>query len=288
MLNNKGMENYKTLNNKGTKMDKKIIFLDLDGTLTNDEKKITPKTKEALMDIQKRGHIVALASGRPTPGMGFIAKELELEKYGGYVMSFNGGKIINWKTKETVFENTLDRKYLPDLIRYARQNNLGLITYDNKQGLVATRVDPYVMLETVKINRIPAFLTDVVKYVDYNPNKCLYTVDPEFSEYHEKRLAEKFGDVLSVYRSTDYFIEIVPKGIDKAASIKVLIDKLNIPHENTIACGDGFNDLSMIKYAAVGVAMENAVDAVKESADYITASNNDDGIAKVVEKFITD
>lgn len=269
-------------------MDKKIIFLDLDGTLTNDEKKITPKTKEALLDIQKRGHIVALASGRPTPGMGFIAKELELEKYGGYVMSFNGGKIINWKTKETVFENTLDRKYLPDLIRYARQNNLGLITYDNKQGLVATRVDPYVMLETVKINRIPAFLTDVVKYVDYNPNKCLYTVDPEISEYHEKRLAEKFGDVLSVYRSTDYFIEIVPKGIDKAASIKVLIDKLNIPHENTIACGDGFNDLSMIKYAAVGVAMENAVDAVKESADYITASNNDDGIAEVVEKFITD
>lgn len=203
-------------------------------------------------------------------------------------MSFNGGKIIDWKTKETVFENTLDKKYLPNLIRYARQNNLGLITYDNKQGLVATRVDPYVMLETVKINRIPAFLTDVVKYVDYNPNKCLYTVDPEISEYHEKRLAEKFGNVLSVYRSTDYFIEIVPKGIDKAASIKVLIDKLNIPHENTIACGDGFNDLSMIKYAAVGVAMENAVDAVKENADYITASNNDDGIAKVVEKFITD
>lgn len=288
MLNNKGMEKLENINNKGTKMDKKIIFLDLDGTLTNDEKKITPKTKEALMDIQKRGHIVALASGRPTPGMGFIAKELELEKYGGYVMSFNGGKIIDWKTKETVFENTLDRKYLPDLIRYARQNNLGLITYDNKQGLVATRVDPYVMLETVKINRIPAFLTDVVKYVDYNPNKCLYTVDPEISEYHEKRLAQKFGDVLSVYRSTDYFIEIVPKGIDKAASIKVLIDKLNIPHENTIACGDGFNDLSMIKYAAVGVAMENAVDAVKESADYITASNNDDGIAEVVEKFITD
>ena len=59
------------------------------------------------MDIQKRGHIVALMSGRPTPGMGFDGKELELEKYGGYVMSFNGGKIIDWKTKETVFENTL-------------------------------------------------------------------------------------------------------------------------------------------------------------------------------------
>ena len=121
-------------------MDKKIIFLDLDGTLTNDEKKITPKTKEALMDIQKRGHIVALASGRPTPGMGFISKELELEKYGGYVMSFNGGKIINWKTKEKVFENTLDRKYLPDLIRYALREEIfhfGVAIQSEKTGAIS-------------------------------------------------------------------------------------------------------------------------------------------------------
>ena len=153
-------------------MDKKINIFGLDGTLTNDEKKITPKTKEALMDIQKRGHIVALASGRPTPGMGFIAKELELEKYGGYVMSFNGGKIIDWKTKETVFENTLDRKYLPDLIRYARQNNLGLITYDNKQGLVATRVDPYVMLETVKIKQNTSIFNRCSKVCGLHPNNA--------------------------------------------------------------------------------------------------------------------
>ena len=121
----------------------KIIFLDLDGTLTNDEKKITPKTKDALMEIQKQGHIVALASGRPTPGMVPVAKELELEKYGGYILSFNGGKIINWKTKETVFENVMDRKYIPELLRYARQNNLGLITYDANHALVATRMDKY-------------------------------------------------------------------------------------------------------------------------------------------------
>ena len=78
----------------------------------------------------------------------------------------------------------------------------------------------------------------------------------------------------------------MPKGIDKAASIKVLIEKLGISRENTIACGDGFNDLSMIRYAGVGVAMENAVDAVKAEADYITASNNDDGIVQVIEKYI--
>lgn len=265
---------------------KKIIFLDLDGTLTNDEKKVTPKTKEALLKMQEQGHIVALASGRPTPGMVQLAEELELEKYGGYILSFNGGKIINWKTKETIFENVMDRKYIPDLIKYARQNNLGLITYDDKHALVATRMDKYIALEALFINKIPAYMMDVVKYVDYNPNKCLFTANPEISEYHEKRIAEKFGDKLGIYRSSDYFIEVMPKGIDKAASIKVLIETLGIPRENTIACGDGYNDLSMIQYAGIGVAMENAVDVVKAEADDITASNNHDGIAQVIEKYI--
>lgn len=265
---------------------KKVLFLDLDGTLTNDEKKVTPKTKEALMEMQEQGHIVALASGRPTPGMVPIAREIQLEKYGGYIMSFNGGKIINCKTNETIFENVVDRKYLPELIRYARQNNLGLITYDAKHALVATRMDKYIALEAMFINKIPAYMTDVEKYVNYNPNKCLYTADPEVSEYHERKIAEQFGNNLGIYRSSDYFIEVVPKGIDKAAAIKVLIEKLEIPRENTIACGDGFNDLSMIRYAGVGVAMENAVDAVKSEADYITASNNNDGIVQVIKKYI--
>lgn len=201
-------------------------------------------------------------------------------------MSFNGGKIINWKTKETVFENVMDRKYIPELLRYARQNNLGLITYDANHALVATRMDKYIAMEAMFINKIPAYMTDVVKYVNYNPNKCLFTVEPELSEYHEKILSEKFGRELGIYRSCDYFIEVVPKGIDKAASIKVLTSQLGISRENIIACGDGFNDLSMIQYAGVGVAMENAVDAVKKEADYITTSNNEDGIAKVIEKYI--
>lgn len=265
---------------------RKILFLDLDGTLTNDEKKVTKKTREALIRIQQQGHIVALASGRPTPGMVPVAENIELGKYGGYVMSFNGGKIIDWKTKKTVFEQVMDRKYIPQLLRYARQNNLGLITYDAERALVATRMDKYISLEALYINRIPAYMTDVEKYVDYNPNKCLFTADPSVSEYHEKIIQEKFGEQLEIYRSSDYFIEVMPKGMDKAASIKVLIEKLGIPRENTIACGDGFNDLAMIRFAGMGVAMENAVDAVKAEADYITGSNNHDGIVQVIEKFM--
>lgn len=250
------------------------------------KKKITPKTKNALMKIQQQGHIVALASGRPTPGMIPIARELQLEKYGGYIIAFNGGKIIDCHTGETVFETVMDRKYIPELVRYARQNNLGLITYDAKHALVATRMDKYISLEAIFINKIPAYMTDVEKYVDYNPNKCLFTVEPSVSAYHEKKIAEKFGKELEIYRSSDYFIEVMPEGIDKASAVKFFVENRGIQREDTIACGDGFNDLSMIQYAGIGIAMDNAVEAVKAKADDITSSNNQDGIAKVIEKYI--
>lgn len=136
------------------------------------------------------------------------------------------------------------------------------------------------------INKLPLKEKNLVEYVDYNPNKCLLTAPGEIAAEHEKILSKKFEGRISIYRSEPFFIEALPMGIDKAHSIEVLINHLGIPKENTIACGDGFNDLTMIKYAHVGVAMANATDVVKENADYITKSNNEDGIAHVIEKFI--
>lgn len=264
---------------------RKIIFLDVDGTLTNDDKVITPKTLQALVDIQKKGHIVALASGRPTPGMAFLADQLQLDAYEGYVLSFNGGKIVNWKTKEVLKENTLSNKFLPKLVSYANNNGIGLITYDEEGVIAGTRIDKYIETEA-RINKIPYKRVDLVDYVDYNLNKCLLTAPDEIAAIHERQLAGLFKDELNVFRSAPFFIEVVPKGIDKAASILWLAEYLSIPVQDTIACGDGFNDLSMVKAAGVGVAMENGQDIVKESADYITGSNNADGLVEVIERFI--
>ena len=266
-------------------MDRKVLLLDLDGTLTNDDKKVTPKTLKALKQIMEEGHIVALASGRPTPGVAQVAKTLELDKYGGYVLSFNGGKVINWKTKEVIYENALSKEYIPELVDYATENKIGLITYDDDSIVVGTPIDEYIELESF-INKLPLKEKNLVEYVDYNPNKCLLTAPGEIAAEHEKILSKKFEGRISIYRSEPFFIEALPMGIDKAHSIEVLINHLGIPKENTIACGDGFNDLTRIKYAHVGVAMANATDVVKENADYITKSNNEDGIAHVIEKFI--
>ena len=102
----------------------------------------------------------------------------------------------------------------------------------------------------------------------------------------EKEMYEHLKDRMGVFRSEPYFLELVPKGIDKASSLSVLLEKLGMTKDEMIAVGDGFNDLSMIQYAGLGVAMANAQEVVKENADFITLSNEEDGVAHVVEKFI--
>lgn len=110
--------------------------------------------------------------------------------------------------------------------------------------------------------------------------------DGDYLATVEPKVKAAMGRDFSVYRSEPYFLEILPKGIDKARSLERLLDRIGLTKEEMIACGDGYNDLTMISYAGLGVAMENAVLPVRKAAQYITASNNDDGVGLVVEKFM--
>ncbi|NLL78606.1 MAG: HAD family phosphatase [Clostridiales bacterium] len=272
--------------NKNSAKEIKVLVLDIDGTLTNSEKEITPETKRGILNIQERGHKVMLASGRPTPGMKRYAKELELEKYGGYLLSFNGGRIINCKTGEIVFQKILPSIVIPGLYRFAVNNDCGLITYLGDNIVLGTRMDDYIAIES-RINGMPVQkVENFVDFVDFDVNKCLMTAPPERAEQYEKELDKKYGDILSIYRSEPFFIEIMPKNVDKATSLDRMLSTVGLTRENAICCGDGFNDMTMIEYAGVGVAMGNAQEAVKEKADYITGSNDDDGLVEVIERFI--
>lgn len=267
-------------------MDKKILVLDLDGTLTNSEKKITARTKEALMKMQEQGHQVVLASGRPTPGIVPLADELELDKNGGYILSFNGGQILDCKTGEIVYQKTLPPEVVPELFSMADQLNIGLITYEKDCIITGMHYDDYIDVEK-NITHLPVKqMEDIVDYIDFPLNKCLGTAEPEQAAMVEKEYERRFGDSLCISRSEPFFIEITPQGIDKAASLARLCEITGRSREDMIACGDGFNDISMIEYAGIGVAMKNAQDEVKAVADYITASNDEDGVAQVIEEFI--
>lgn len=263
-----------------------ILVLDIDGTLTNSEKLISERTKQAIFDLQERGHLVVLASGRPTPGIMPLAKQLKMDQYGGYILSYNGAKVIDCKTGEVIYQKTLPVTYIQTLYDAAIEFDTGLITYD-KDGVVSARkVDEYVKVEC-KINKLSVKeIDDFVSYVNYPVNKCLMTGDGLYLAKVEEEMKKRLGDVLSIYRSEPFFLEIMPQNIDKAYSLGKLLDHLGLSKEQMICCGDGFNDVTMIEYAGMGVAMENATQVVKDKADFITLSNDNDGVAHVIEKFM--
>lgn len=266
-------------------MEKKLLVLDIDGTLTNSEKNITNATKEAILNIMLQGHKVILASGRPTPGMRRYEKELELERYGGYLLSFNGARIIESRTGEIVYQRLLSLTLLPGLYAFARENGCGLVTYLGDDVISAFPADKYIKIEA-GINGMPIRQVDhFLDFVDFSINKCLMTAEPEKAKVLVEQMQKRWGDVASIYRSEPYFIEIMPYNVNKATGLERILEALGMKRENIVCCGDGYNDISMIQFAGVGVAMGNAQPAVKEAADYITAANDEDGLVEVIRKF---
>lgn len=267
-------------------MNRKILALDIDGTLLNSDKVITPKTKQALLDMQKAGHVLVLASGRPTPGVVAYANELQLDQFGGYVLSFNGAKITNWQTKEVVYQSCVPDALFTEIYDFAEKNDCGVVTYTEDTAISGRRIDEYLAYEA-RVNGLPIVeVDDFVSYSAHKPNKCLMTEAPERCAELEQMLHAQLGEQLSIFRSEPYFLEVMPLNVDKGASLDRLAQHLGMQQADTICCGDGFNDTTMIAYAGVGVAMDNAQQAVKDVADFVTGNNNEDGLVTVIEKFI--
>lgn len=267
-------------------MNYRMIVLDLDGTLTNRDKVITDHTKRVLMEAQKRGKKVVLASGRPTYGVMPLAEELELDKYEGYILSYNGGVITDCRTREVVFQKKLPVETNRRIAELAAEERVDLMTYQDAMIITNNPDCPYAKLES-QINHLEIKkVEDMAEYVDFAVPKFLMMDDGDYLAMVEARVKAALGKNFSVYRSEPFFLEILPRGIDKAQCLEQLLKLLGLDREEMIACGDGYNDLSMIRFAGLGVAMENAVLPVRNAADYVTYSNNDEGVAHVVEKFL--
>lgn len=263
-----------------------MLVLDLDGTLTNSKKEITPATKLAIRKIQDLGKHVVLASGRPTPGVLPLAKEINSAAYGGYILSFNGGRIINCRTKEIIYNKILPHEYIAPIYKYASTFNVNMITYSDTEIISAFTPNEETMIEA-RINKMEVKqVEDFLSFVDFPVNKLLMTGEPELMLQMEKELKTKYHTALNIYRSEPFFLEIMPPQIDKAHSLQKLLTSLGLTANEMICCGDGYNDLTMIEYAGLGVAMANAQPAVLDKADYVTKSNDDDGIIHVIEEFL--
>lgn len=168
----------------------------------------------------------------------------------------------------------------------ALEFQVGLISYDGNEVIVATEIDQYIEKEA-EINHISfRQVENFPEYVTFDLNKCLMTGEPTYLANVEKELKNRFGNTLNIYRSEPFFLELMPQNVDKAYSLGKLLDHMGLSKEQMISCGDGFNDLTMIQYAGMGVAMANAQQIVKEAADFITLSNDQDGVAHVIKEFM--
>jgi Cof subfamily protein (haloacid dehalogenase superfamily) len=268
-------------------MNYKLLVLDVDGTLLNGAKKITPRTKTALLKIQHLGVRIVLASGRPTCGLRAPAKELAMDKNGGFILSCNGGQIIQLPDDRLLFDKRIDPEMLPYLERTARKNGFPIFTY-HRDTIITThpengRIRREAELNGMRVKGVSGF----AEAIDFSPCKCMIVSEDEAAltllEAHWKR---RLAGSLDVFRSESYFLEIVPQYIDKANTLSWLMEKLSIDAKDVIAIGDGVCDVTMIQLAGLGVAMGNAQDSVKACADHVTESNESDGVATVVEKHI--
>jgi Cof subfamily protein (haloacid dehalogenase superfamily) len=262
----------------------KMLVLDLDDTLLTDNHQISTKNKEMLIKAQEMGVKVVLASGRPTPAMMQYAHDLQLAKYGSFVISFNGATITDMSNQQVVFERSLTKEEIHSLHDFSLENNVHIITYSDK-GVVSETESEYIDVE-LSLTGLPHHKVASFKdEVQSSAVKCILLEDPAYLKSVELKLKTERAD-LSVSISKPFFLEVMPQGIDKAASIDILAKQLDIKQEEVIAVGNAGNDLSMIQYAGLGIWVDNVTPELRQHADIVVASNNNDGVAEVVQRFI--
>lgn len=272
---------------KAIGMKYRLLVLDVDGTLVDSKKEISKQTLATLLKVQQMGVRIVLASGRSPFGLRHLIDKLELKNNGGYLLSYNGGQVIDVQNDEVLFEKRIDPKMFPYLERKARKNGFGFFTY-HKNQLITTNPENEHIRNEAKLNGMEIVAVDnLSESVGFSPCKCVLVSDDEdalvgLKDHWRKRLA----GVLDVYRSEPFFLEVVPEFIDKGNTLGVLIDRLDITADRVMAIGDGRRDFSMLQLAGLSVAMGNASDSIKACADYITESNDLDGVALAVQKYI--
>ena len=261
----------------------KVFAFDLDGTLVNSKKELLPSSKKAIFELINNGAHIVLVSGRTYEGVLPIAQELELDKNGGFICSYNGGLIKNPTDGKIIFDKKFSYEETKEIHDFLSLNNISSITYKNKDIFTTDEINEYMLYEEkclgVNVKKVPSL--DL--YIRDGVNKLLGTDKPEKINGIIGLLKNRFP-YIEAYTSAEFFLEITPKGIMKSTSLKILLDSLNLTQNDLFAFGDGNNDISMLDFAHTSIVMENASEEVKKHGKYITHSCDEDGISYAINK----
>ncbi|MCI8431423.1 MAG: HAD family phosphatase [Lachnospiraceae bacterium] len=267
-------------------MKYKLICVDVDGTLLNDEKKVPELVKESLKNASGMGIRIALVTGRMPAGADLAERELSVPCI----------KVCSAGTYILLGDQCIHTEYMiPRVMReiyteFALKNGLPLWIFQGRKWYV-TDMDTYVKQE-IEIIQYEPEIADVEALAQSweeegtGPNKLLIAGDPETVRRIEEEMKWMDLPEVDMARSSEHYLEIFPKGVTKGEALAAVCEKLNIRLEETIAFGDQELDVPMIQKAGVGIAMGNAIEDVKAAADYVTRSNNDSGIAYALEQYL--
>ena len=266
----------------------KLLFMDLDDTLLSDYKSVSPKNLAAIRTALLHGNSFVVTTGRPVKSSIKVIKELGLCGPGCYLIAFNGSVIYDCAAERILQQKTIPIPYVKRLFDEAKKAGIYVQTYD-KADVLAECYTRELAYYTKRAQMTYRLLPDTANVLTEEPYKVLL-ICLESRAILEKFQQENFiwsEDKMNSFLSSSAYLEYCPLGVDKGTAILEFCRLFGISLEQTIAVGDEWNDISMIKAAHVGIAVENAVDAVKEAADYVTVrDHNHDAVAEVIEKFM--
>ena len=271
-------------------MKTKLLFLDLDGTLLNDDKEINDGDMIAIEEMLTLGHKIVINTGRPLYSAVGLCEKFGFMRRGFYISAFNGGQIVECATMEWLRVDSVDEDIARILFDKAYEMGLHVHTYI-EDHVVSERDTEELKFYTERIHMPPMVVDDFRTVTEgIVPKVILISLDgKEKLQKYRDEMEEFAKDKLYCTFSDSRLLEYASPETNKGEAIRYLCDLLNVDIEDTVAAGDEENDLPMIETAGVGVCMRNGVSALMTAADYVTEkTNNECGIAEIIHKFITD
>lgn len=259
----------------------RLIVTDIDGTLVDENQQISATNKDAIRRFQEAGGMFSLATGRVEDAALHYVEQLQIRCP---VILYNGGKIVDFTRKETLYEQALLTSEAYDSLIIAEQLNIDMVIYTN-DGIWTRRmsdvIDEYMQKDQVRCH----VYDDIHDFKDLTVYKILLIRKNEQFEDVVEQLKMNKKMKSRLVRSEPTYLEILPQGVTKGKALAMLASSMNIPLQQVIAIGDNLNDLEMIEQAGWGVAVDNAHQELKGVADYVSRSNIDNGVAEVIERF---
>jgi Cof subfamily protein (haloacid dehalogenase superfamily) len=260
-----------------------LVTIDLDGTLLTSDKTVTTRSQRAIKALSSQGIRVVLASARPPRSMAESYKLLDLDTV---VICYNGALIFDPPNKDILYHKPMDKLLARGIIELARETYPDtLASVEVLDNWYTDKVDPKYPTEVAKRFK-PDQLGPMDTWLIQDVTKLLLLGPDDHLTKIRRRIYARYGKHVSMTQSDRHILQVMARHVSKGQGLKFVCQHYGVDLQKTLAIGDAANDTDMLKIAGIGIAMGNAPDAVRKAAHYVTSSNDEDGVAEALERFV--